>query len=106
MIEDNFTFNARLGIALPCLKGPLQQKPLETQHQILLHWEKIRGTIPERIAAIEQEIAFHQILLNQEGNLDEASAINDQIVACASMINDLHIWYRLHGNAVQGKLDL
>ncbi len=98
--------NTRLGIALPSLDKPLDRYPLGTQHQILLHWEKIRGTIPERITQVEQEINLQQALLNQESDIEKSSVINYQIAELASIINDLQIWYRFHSSSTRGKMDL
>jgi hypothetical protein len=89
-ISDN-----RLGISLPNLPKNMEEYTITTQEQILLHWEEIRGKIPDRIADIESEIDTKQHSLNTEEDFPTSCLINEEIADLASIINDLWLWFRV-----------
>nr|WP_304219296.1 hypothetical protein [Fredinandcohnia onubensis] len=93
---DFFHFNDRLGILLPYLEKEWEEYTVETQQHILFHWEKIRGHIPDRIAEIETIINDKQEQLGNELDFVRSCELNNEISECASIINDLWIWYRMN----------
>lgn len=93
-MEQYFLFNSRLGIPLPDLKENWEEYDLDTRHGILLHWEKIRGSIPDRIAELEKTINLKQSQLSDESNFIRSCELNSEISELASIINDLWLWYR------------
>lgn len=93
---DFFHFNDRLGILLPYLEKEWEEYTVETQQHILFHWEKIRGHIPDRIAEIETIINDKQEQLGNELDFVRSCELNNEISDCASIINDLWIWYRMN----------
>ncbi|MFS0636651.1 ABC transporter C-terminal domain-containing protein [Mesobacillus foraminis] len=102
-MEEYFHFDARLGIPLPAFKQDWDHFPRRLQHDILLYWEKIRGSIPDRIAELEHKINSKQAELNDESNFDRSCRLNSEIAELASIINDLWLWYRTH-QEVTGKV--
>lgn len=103
-MEQNFLYSSRLGISLPALKKDWEEYDLHTQNAILLHWEKIRGAIPDRIAELEQEINTKQAQLSDESNFFKSCELNSEIAELASIINDLWLWYRTHQDMSSDKL--
>lgn len=95
---DNFVFDQRLGIHLPELQKEWIEFDTEEQQQILLEWEKIRGTIPDRIAEIEDIINHKQRELDEEFDFPRSCRLNTEISELASAINDLWLWYRANQN--------
>jgi hypothetical protein len=93
-MEQFFLFNSRLGIPLPDLQGNWEDYNLDTRHTILLHWEKIRGSIPDRIAELEKTINLKQAQLSDESDFIRSCELNSEISQLASIINDLWLWYR------------
>ena len=93
-MEAQFAFDQRLGILLPDLRGEWEQFSEETQQQILLYWEQIRGSIPDRISELEQIINRKQAELSDESDFPRSCKLNSDIADLASIINDLWIWYR------------
>lgn len=93
---DFFHFDERLGIFLPYLEKEWDEYTQFTQQQILFQWEKIRGHIPDRIAEIEAVINEKQEQLGNELNFTRSCELNNEISECASIINDLWIWYRMN----------
>nr|WP_099352308.1 hypothetical protein [Fredinandcohnia onubensis] len=93
---DFFHFDDRLGILLPYLEKEWEEYTVETQQHILFHWEKIRGHIPDRIAEIETIINNKQEQLGNELDFERSCELNNEISDCASIINDLWIWYRMN----------
>jgi len=91
---DHFSFDQRLGIPLPELTIDWDEYSKETQQEILLHWEQIRGSIPDRIAELEQEINHKQEQLSNENDFPRSCKLNTDIADLASIINDLWLWYR------------
>ncbi len=97
-MEKFFTHDERIGILIPNFQQTLELYDLETQYAILYRWEQIRGAIPERISKLEAEINEKQARLNAEVNLQKSNQLNWQIAELASIIIDLHIWYRFHSD--------
>lgn len=93
-MDDFFIYNERLGIPIPRLKQDFSVYPLAMQQAILVQWEQIRGTIPERITELERLIHHKLNLLNDEDDFEAACTLNYEIAEHASIINDLWIWYR------------
>ena len=93
MIE-HFSFDHRLGIAIPDLTLEWEEYSKETQQEILLTWEQTRGSIPDRIAELEQEINHKQAQLSDESDFPRSCQLNSEIAELASIINDLWLWYR------------
>ncbi len=91
---EHFSFDERLGISIPDLTLEWDEYNKETQQYILLHWERIRGSIPDRIAELEQEINFKQAKLSDESDFPRSCKLNTEIADLASIINDLWLWYR------------
>ncbi|WLD92368.1 hypothetical protein [Alkalihalobacillus sp. AL-G] len=90
----SFVYDNRLGIKLPELEDTWEDYSKYTQESILSKWESIRGTIPDRIKDIEEEINNKQEQLNAEENFERSCQLNSDIADLASVINDLWIWYR------------
>jgi hypothetical protein len=95
-MHNNFVFDEKLGILIPNLTKPWNEYISSQQAAILLQWEKIRGTIPDRIGEIEQEINLLQDRLSIEENFETSCELNYRISSLASVINDLWLWYRLN----------
>ncbi len=95
-MREYFKENERLGIPLPSFSNEWDRFTEETQYGILLHWEKIRGSIPDRIADLEALINKKQAALNDESDFKKSCKLNSEIAELASIINDLWLWYRTH----------
>ena len=91
---EHFTFDERLGIFLPDLTVDWEEFSEDIQQHILLHWEQIRGSIPDRIADLEEIINLKQAQLSNESNFPRSCQLNSEIAEHASIINDLWLWYR------------
>jgi hypothetical protein len=94
LMKDYFSFNQRLGISLPDITVEWEQYSKEVQQDILFHWENIRGSIPDRIADLENEINHKQAQLSDENDFTRSCQLNQEIAELASIINDLWLWYR------------
>ena len=95
-MEEFFCFDERLGIHVPDLEFDWEEYHLDTQQTILFHWELIRGSIPDRIANLENTINLKQAQLQDENDFPRSCELNREIAELASVINDLWIWYRTH----------
>ncbi|MCM3587878.1 hypothetical protein M3182_19320 [Mesobacillus maritimus] len=95
-MKNYFKYNQRLGISLPSFDRDWDTYSHETQYEILLYWEKIRGAIPDRIADLEALINSKQAELNNEADFNRSCQLNSEIAELASIINDLWLWYRTH----------
>lgn len=93
-MKEYFSYDERLGIFIPELSVEWDEYSEEAQHYILLHWEQIRGSIPDRIAEIEDVINFKQAELSDESDFPRSCQLNSEIADLASVINDLWLWYR------------
>ena len=93
-MKEHFSFDQRLGIYIPELTLEWEDYSKDTQEEILYHWEKIRGSIPDRIAELESEINQKQAQLNDESDFPRSCQLNSDIAELASIINDLWLWYR------------
>ncbi|MEY2193444.1 hypothetical protein AB7942_11955 [Neobacillus sp. BF23-41] len=93
-MKEFFSFDERLGIQLPDLTMELADYSIETQEEILLYWEQVRGSIPDRIGELEIQINQKQALLSNESNFPRSCQLNTEIAELASIINDLWLWYR------------
>jgi hypothetical protein len=90
-----FKLNARLGIELPFLYQKWHQLSEQERAAMLYRWELIRGRIPDRIMHLEEQIREKQQRLNVEDDFTAACRLNSQISDLASIICDLHLWYRV-----------
>ncbi|MBM7701213.1 hypothetical protein [Metabacillus iocasae] len=95
-MKSIFKMDERLGISLPRLQKEWEDYTKEEQQAILLKWEEIRGTIPDRIYELETIINEKQAQLGEESNFERSCQLNHDISELASIINDLWIWYRLN----------
>lgn len=95
-MEQYFIYDERLGILLPKLEKDWEDYSEAEQQAILLRWETIRGTIPDRIAELEKIISKKQDELSEESDFARSCQLNSEIAELASVINDLWIWYRLN----------
>lgn len=105
MVETYFNHDERLGIPLPALPKDWEHFNENTQHSILLHWENIRGKIPDRIAHLEKEINHRLAELSNESDFMRSCKLNHEIADLASVINDLWIWYRTSEDSKESKLE-
>jgi hypothetical protein len=96
MCNYNFPYNKRLGISIPVLNSAWEDYSEAERADILHKWEKIRGSIPDRIKEFEAVINEKQSRLNKEENFKLSCSLNSEIAEIASRINDLHLWYRLN----------
>lgn len=90
-----FVYNERLGIRLPVLHHDWDDYTLDERNAILLEWEEIRARIPDRIIQLEAVINRKQAQLSEEENFQRSCELNHEIHELASIINDLHIWFRV-----------
>lgn len=95
-MNQYFTWNERLGISLPELDRSWELFREEEQTFIVTQWEIIRGSIPDRVFALERLINARQAELYEEEDFETSCGINSDIAELASRINDLHIWYRIN----------
>ncbi len=91
-----FEIDERLGISLPVLHLEWEEYSQEERADILLHWEQIRGRIPQRIMELETIIYEKQGQLNNEEDFKRACQLNTDISDTASCINDLHLYFRIN----------
>ncbi|PWV99668.1 hypothetical protein DFQ01_11341 [Paenibacillus cellulosilyticus] len=96
MEKYRFVWNNRLGISLPVLDHDWDDYAESERVHIVEQWETIRGTIPDRIIALEQQIQTRQAQLYEEDDFEVSCSLNYDIAELASRINDLHIWYRIN----------
>src|SRR4051794_380667 len=94
VMKEYFFHNNRLGIDLPAedLEWDLLSEKMKAS--ILLHWESIRGAIPDRIAYLEKLINKKQDQLSDESDFKISCQLNSEIAELASIINDLWLWFR------------
>ncbi len=93
---NNFVWDYKLRISVPDLHKSWEEYERAEQAAILLQWEKIRGTIPDRIREIETQINKLQDRLSIEENFELSCELNEKIASQASIINELWLWYRLN----------
>lgn len=91
-----FVVDERLGIPLPVLDREWDEYGEDDRAKILLRWEQIRGAIPDRIRDLERLIVDKQAELNRETDFPACCRLNTDIAELASVITDLHLWYRVH----------
>lgn len=91
-----FSFDERLGIPVPAFKKEWDEYSKDEQQEVLLLWENIRGSIPDRIKELEQLINRKQAQLSHEFDFSISCRLNSEIAELASIINDLWLWYRVN----------
>ncbi|QGQ47516.1 hypothetical protein [Metabacillus sediminilitoris] len=102
-MNNYFSYDPRLKIRLPLLKKDWEMYSISFQNSILAEWEQIRGSIPDRIKELEEEINKKQAVLNQEENFTHSCILNEEIANLASIINDLWIWFRMTQDITSAK---
>lgn len=101
---SHFTFDKRLGISIPDLQVEWESIPINEQEQIVEQWERIRESIPDRIKVLEEDIRVRQHQLDLEENFTKSCRLNSEISEIASIINDLHLWYRTDQDISEDKM--
>ena len=102
-MEDYFIHDERLGIQLPKSNLDWNYLSVDVQQSILMQWESIRGSIPDRIADLENQINRKQVQLSEESNFKLSCQLNAEIAELASIINDLWLWFRKNQYVTQKK---
>jgi hypothetical protein len=102
-MQDYFIHDERLGIQLPKSNLDWKHLSVEVQQSILMQWESIRGSIPDRIAGLENHINRKQAQLSEESNFKLSCQLNAEIAELASIINDLWLWFRKNQYVTQKK---
>jgi hypothetical protein len=92
----SFDYNERLGIKLPVFTLEWEDYSKQERSDLLLQWEQIRGTIPDRIQKLEAVIIMKQNQLDREDDFPTSCRLNSEIAELASTINDLHLWFRVN----------
>jgi hypothetical protein len=95
-MKYSFLYNERLGIELPVLEQDWEEYSEQDRSNLLLRWEQIRGTIPDRIHKLEAVIIYKQAQLDREDDFPISCKLNWEIADLASTINDLHLWFRIN----------
>lgn len=103
---SEFVFNERLGIPVPNLRLPFEKYSVPKQWDLMAAWEAIRGSIPSRVMELERVIEQKLFALGNEEDFEFSCKLNEEIAETASIINDLHIWYRITGDEPSGKRHL
>ncbi len=93
-MKEFFTYDQRLGMLVPDIIEEWDELSKQVQQDILLNWEEIRGSIPDRIAELETTINQKQAQLSNENNFTLSCKLNSEISELASIINDLWLWFR------------
>lgn len=94
-LRYQFTLDHRLGIRLPDFKHEWEEYSRDERADILLEWEEIRATIPDRIIRVETVIIEKTKQMSEEENFVRSCELNHEIHELASVINDLNIWFRV-----------
>lgn len=94
-LRYQFIQDERLGISLPMLHLDWDDYSSEERADILLEWEEIRATIPDRILQLEVIIIEKTKQMSEEENFIRSCELNSEIHELASLINDLNIWFRV-----------
>lgn len=100
MNRYRFERDERLGIELPVLLVPWDSLSLPEQAEVIARWEDIRSCIPERVKQLEGRIVGLQHELNEEERFEASCRLNWNIAELASIINDLHLWFRVQQDTV------
>lgn len=103
-MKEIFTFDNRLGIPIPVFTKEWEELSKSKQQEVLIQWEKIRGSIPDRIKDLEQLINVKQARLSDENDFTMSCRLNSEIADLASVINDLWLWYRVNQDISSGKM--
>jgi len=95
LLRYAFIHDERLGISLPSIPLEWEEYTSEERADILLAWEEVRATIPDRIIQVEAVIIEKTRQLSEEENFIRSCELNSEIHELASLINDLNIWFRV-----------
>lgn len=104
-MRPEFIYDSRLGIYVPELLKDWEQYDQAEREEILEQWEAVRGSIPSRVMELEALIMSLQKQMDKEDEFPTACQLNFDIAELASVINDLHIWYRVSQD-IDGKRHL
>ncbi len=91
----SFVNDQRLGITIPTFDVKWDDLSRADQESIIIKWEIYREAIPDRIKELEGLIQQKYSQLNKENDFLKSCRLNTEISDMASIINDLHIWYRI-----------
>lgn len=94
-MRPEFIYDSRLGIFVPELLKDWEQYDQAEREELLEQWEAVRGRIPSRVMELETIIMGLQKRMDKEDKFPTACQLNTEIAELASVINDLHIWYRV-----------
>lgn len=94
-LRYQFILDERLGIRLPMLDLEWEAYTNEERADMLLEWEEIRATIPDRILQLESVIIEKTRQMSEEDDFARSCELNSEIHELASIINDLNIWFRV-----------
>ncbi|WP_051567438.1 hypothetical protein [Brevibacillus borstelensis] len=94
-LRYEFVYDERMGIRLPALQHDWEEYSPGERADILMEWEEIRSTIPDRIIKLEAMIIEKQTQLDVEEDFPRSCQLNSEIHEIASIINDLNIWFRV-----------
>jgi hypothetical protein len=89
-----FNYDSRLRLSLPVIQASWTELDRDSQEMVLTRWETIRGTIPDRVKEIEQQIELVHNQLTLEEDFERSCELNLEMAELASIINDLWIWFR------------
>lgn len=101
---NRFVFDHRLGIQVPHIEEAWELLNTDEQEAILLEWESIRESIPDRIKELEAKILDRQQQLDREEDFRRSCMLNTEISELASIINDLNLWYRIDQDVSESKI--
>lgn len=103
-----FIYDERLGIHVPSLDRPFEEYRPAERLAMIEFWEDTRGRIPDKVKKLEREIERKLAQMNEESDFQASCQLNGEIAELASIINDLHIWYRTTQEepAISGKSHL
>lgn len=98
-----FVHDPRLGILIPQFEVDWDDLSRQDQEFIVEKWEHLREAIPDRIKELEAQLNHKYAQLNKEDDFMRSCQLNSEISEIASIINDLHLWYRIDQNVSAGK---
>ncbi|MDQ0220060.1 hypothetical protein ELQ35_20150 [Peribacillus cavernae] len=102
-MKEIFSVDERLGIPVPIFTKEWSEYGEAEQQEILLLWENIRGSIPDRIKELEKLINIKQDQLSDESDFAISCQLNSEIANLASAIVDLWLWYRVNQGITEKK---
>ena len=89
-----FQYDARLGIEIPVLEVSGNHYPPVCELIFYYIGNKFAVQLPDRIMKLEATIIYKQNQLDKEDDFPTSCRLNSEIADLASIINDLHLWFR------------